>query len=102
MRCSNQIMHVNAFQLKISRNTSVGFMTCCRETGHAAVRGGSKGVGGLGLVLADMGKAKETGLVFRLKAVRKRSKSMIGHLNKSYPGRGSAKVITGKEQQSLR
>ena len=73
-----------------------------QEADHAAVRGGLKGVGGLGFVLADMGKAKETGLVFRLKAVRKRRKSMIGYLNKSYPGRGSAKVIIGKEQQSLR
>lgn len=27
MRFSNQIMNVNVFQLKISRNTSVGFMT---------------------------------------------------------------------------
>ena len=45
-----------------------------------------------------MQKAKETGPVCRLEAVKKRGKTTTGCLNKSYLGRGKTEVIITKEQ----
>lgn len=49
-------------------------------------------------MLGDMQKAKETGPVYRLEAVKKRGKTTTGCLNKSYLGRGKTEVIITKEQ----
>lgn len=49
-------------------------------------------------MLGDMQKAKETGPVCRSEAVKKRGKTTIGCLNKSYLVRGKTKVIITKEQ----
>lgn len=49
-------------------------------------------------MLGDMQKAKETGPVCRLEAVKKRGKTTTGCLNKSYLGRGKTEVIITKEQ----
>jgi len=48
-------------------------------------------------MLGDMQKAKETGPVCRLEAVKKRGKTTTGCL-KSYLGRGKTEVIITKEQ----
>lgn len=89
-------MYANAFQLKISRDASVGFITCHREANCTPVRGSEKEPEGFGLVLGDGGRGKGSRTCVCIGC--QEEGQVYEHLSKSDLERGKkAKVIISKE-----
>lgn len=98
MQFSKQIMYVNAFQLKISRDTSLAFITCHRGANRIPVRGSENELAGFGLMSGDWGRGKGNKTCVCTGCCQEDGQ-IYEHLNKSGLERGRAKVIIGKEAE---